>query len=408
MVFKRILLMLKYLMRELRMSDTMNLGEMFPEGGKAQRIYCSACNKAMLLVFRDFKEVVSGIDFSISGLPNLHCPTCDNYSLPDRSRICVVKLHEEGMKSGASTCRVNRNKTDENFKFAKVPFIYDSDDYYYIPGLLRPQDVGFLTPVFFKPSVLLKFQNHPNYRVRFASKTYGTIQLAEDEDIAFGVNSTNKVIMWLGDLANLPEDEQYYLRSENIASDHDIGSEFYDGQIEAVFTDYTPEEILLQARSGFFNFFFDTFGEDLSHLTTETLEAVSHLNPPVLHTLKEQKDIVDLLNKINIEGISSAALTTCLRSIGADPEKLGTLKKLELLLDTKFPDKGVSKKVSALFVLYDLRVTLLHAVSDATKAKTMNKICDRLEIPRESAFDVIYPKLIEELTICFSELASLS
>lgn len=37
--------------------------------------------------------------------------------------------------------------------------------------------------------------------------------------------------MWLGDIARLPDAEQYYLRSENIDSDHSIGSEFYDGQI---------------------------------------------------------------------------------------------------------------------------------------------------------------------------------
>ena len=361
----------------------------------------------MILVFRDFREVVSGVDFSVVGLPTLHCESCGTDVLPDRSRISVIRLHEQSSEAGTTKCHITRNKTTENFERTHVPFIYDSDDYYYIPGLARPHDPGFLAPVFFKPSVLLKFQNHPNYRVRFASKTYGTIQMNEGNDISFGINRANKVIMWLGDLAALPEEEQYYLRSENIESDHDIGSEFYDGQIEAVFTDYTPEETLLQARSAFFDFFFATFGGDLSHLTAETLEAIAHLNPPVLHTLKEQKDIVDLLNKINVEGMSSGTLATCLRAEGADSEKSGTLKRLELLLDTKFPASDVSKKISPLFVLYDLRVTLLHAVSNETKAKTMNSICDRLDIPRESTFDVIYPVLIERMTLCYNEFSAL-
>jgi hypothetical protein len=56
-----------------------------------------------------------------------------------------------------------------------------------------------------------------------ASTTYGTIYASI---IAFGINKHGKLVMWLGDIAKLPESEQYYLRSENVASDHCKGSEF--------------------------------------------------------------------------------------------------------------------------------------------------------------------------------------
>ncbi|MEP3300276.1 MAG: hypothetical protein ABJO27_27960 [Pseudoruegeria sp.] len=95
-----------------------------------------------------------------------------------------------------------------------------------------------MTPVFFKRDALLKFEHHPNYEVKFASATYGTIYSTEPGFyISFGINENSLLVMWLGDIAKLPETEQYYLRSENVASDHHIGSEFYEGQIEVKFTE---------------------------------------------------------------------------------------------------------------------------------------------------------------------------
>ena len=72
--------------------------------------------------------------------------------------------------------------------------------------------------------------------------------------------------MWLGDIATLPENEQFYLRSENVPSDHSIGSEFYDGQIECRLTDRTPEDQLFEQRSRFLEGFFAKFGQKAAHL----------------------------------------------------------------------------------------------------------------------------------------------
>lgn len=99
-----------------------------------------------------------------------------------------------------------RKKRKHEFKFAKAPFLYDPDDYFYIPGRNRPFDVGFLTPVFFKREVLLKYDNSPSYRVQFASTTYGTIYTG-GEYISFGINKNGLVVMRLGDIAKMPESE---------------------------------------------------------------------------------------------------------------------------------------------------------------------------------------------------------
>ncbi len=384
----------------------MDIKDIFPKDGKVQRIYCEKCGQSMTLIYSDFDESISGTKVSIKGLPYLFCEPCDLKYLPDHARFSIIHLHQRAFQAGTDTISSNRQKIVEDFGFTKVKFIYDPDDYYYIPGLQRDHDSGFLTPVFFNKSVLLKFQNHSDYRVRFASRTYGSIYKGNDFDIAFGINKSGKVIMWLGDIATLEENEQYYLRSENIESDHDIGSEFYDGQIEVKFTDYTPEDKLIRARTAFLEFCTKEFGVEVSHLTNETLRSISELNPPILHTEKEQKDIVDLLNKINVESLDVGAIGKIIISLGADPKELGGLKRLEMLFSLKFPHKYIHQIVSPLFVLYDLRVNLLHAVSNEKKQETLVSACQRLGIPENSTFDVIYPELIKQLTACFEQLVA--
>lgn len=209
----------------------MNLSEIFPPEGQVRRLYCDSCGKHLDLVFENFHADVSGIDISIAGLPVLRCNACKRDHLPDRSRFAIIDLHKQATEKGAPSVKVTRRKPHENFSLTKIPFVYDSDDYRYIPGLERPFDVGFLTPVFFNKEVLLKYEASPTYRVKFASTTYGEILQGDSFSISFGINKNSKVVMWLGDIEKLPESEQYYLRSENVASDHSIGSEFYDGQI---------------------------------------------------------------------------------------------------------------------------------------------------------------------------------
>jgi hypothetical protein len=179
-------------------------------------------------IFTNFHEDVSGVDISIAGLPVLRCADCNKDYLPDKSRFAIIEHHEHASEKGLSSVTVTRLKLTQDFGFTKIRLLYDIDDYYYIPGLERPFNVGFLTPVYFNRKVLLKYDASPNCRVKFASPTYGTID-GEAFSISFGINKNGKVIMWLGDIAKLPEPEQYYLRSENVESDHSIGSEFYDG-----------------------------------------------------------------------------------------------------------------------------------------------------------------------------------
>ena len=177
------------------------------------------------------------------------------------------------------------------------------------------------------------------------------------------MNSLDHVIMWLGDISKLPEKEQYYLCSENIESDHLIGSEFYDGQIECIFTDRTPEDKLFRKRSEFLEAYFLKSKMKIGHLDNEVLELYTDFNSPIVDTPRERRNVADTLNKVYIESFDNKSLQQQYRISVGDPGKLGSLKLLQGILEVHCPSLDVSKLMSPFFVLYDMRVACSHLSS---------------------------------------------
>jgi len=361
----------------------------------------------MDLAYADFHENVSGIAITITGLPVLQCPVCRRDELPDRSRALIINIHEQATAKRTSAVRVTRRKPAEVYGFTKVPFLYDADDYRYIPGLERPFDIGFLTPVFFNRNVLLKYDTAPGYRMRFASATYGEIVSDGEHAISFGINRRGKVLMWLGDIATLPESEQYYLRSENVESDHSIGCEFYDGQIECVFTEPSEENRLFALRSHFVEACLSRFGEKIAHLDAEVVALALDFNAPVVDTPKERRHVADTLNKIYIESLDNAALGTLLKKAGGEPKNLGSLKRLQALLESIPEATDISATLSPFFVLYDLRVAYSHLTSDDRATEILKNVIDRLGIDPSSGLLDIYRELTKALAATYEKLVSI-
>jgi len=381
----------------------MKLSEVFPPQGHVQSLYCDICRKNLYLAFTDFYEDVSGIHISIQGLPVLRCDACKRDHLPDHSRFVIIEHHRLATEKGAPSVKVTRRKPNKKFNFTNIPFLYDSDDYQYLPGLERPFDEGFLTPVFFNREVLLKYDASPTYRVRFASTTYGDI--AQDNFyISFGINKNGKVIMWLGDIAKLPEAEQYYLRSENIESDHLIGSEFYDGQIECVFTEPSQENKLFSLRSAFLESCFKKLGKKIAHLDYEVFNLALAFNAPVIDTERERRHVADTLNKIYVESFDNGALGSIISQTGGDPKGLGSIKRLQAVLETIANGADIPKFLSPFYVLYDLRVAYSHLTSAEKAKKILESVMQRLGIASASGLMEVYGRLSQELSSSFEKL----
>lgn len=384
----------------------MHIKDLIPEAGFVQRNYCDDCGALLDLAFSRFDEKISGVHIQIIGLPVLRCLACTKDFLPDLSRFALIDCHKRAVEAGSPTFACVRKKRMNEFKFAKVPFLYDPDDYFYIPGLYRQFNIGFLTPVFFKREVLLKYDNSPSYRVQFASTTYGTIYTGE-EYISFGINKNGLVVMWLGDIAKMPEAEQYYLRSENVDSDHSIGSEFYEGQIECVFTEVSREDRLFKARSAFIEASFNRFGKKIAHLDDEVMNLALAFNGPIVDTEKERRHVADTLNKIYIESFDSTALGDMLKSLGGDPKNLGSLKRLQGFMERAVPREDINSLLSPLYVLYDLRVAYSHLTSAERQREVFQTVVDRLGVDASVGLTDLYDSLMGALIAMFELLAEL-
>jgi hypothetical protein len=383
----------------------MDLKDVFPPAGHVQHLYCDDCGKHLDLAYTDFDENVSGVRIRISGLPVLRC-VCGKEFLPDRSRFAIITLHKEALEKDSPAAMSVRRKPNRKYNFTPVPFEYDSDDYEYLPGLWRTHDQGFLTPVFFNKNVLLKYDSLPDYSVEFASTTYGTIY-GPSFYISFGINKNGKVVMWLGDIANLPENEQYYLRSENVPSDHSIGSEFYDGQIECIFTKPTKENSLFGLRSQFLQAALKRFKVKLGHLDDEVLSLAGSFNGPVVDTPRETQRVADTLNKIYVESFDNKAIASVLRTVGVDLREGGALKRLEAVLQAVAEGEDVRSIMSPFFTLYDFRIAALHLTSAESAKERVKTVTDRLNLAEGTPLTEIYTAIVDGLSDSYEKMIAI-
>ncbi len=250
---------------------------------KFQTHYCEQCKS--WLDFRFDLSIVkfSGITIVLNDIPILHCHNCDEYYFTDKIKDLIISVIKETKKQKKDQVKMSpKHNYKKRFHYAnEVKFLYDHRDYEHIPGLLRPQNDGFLTPVFFNLAVLNKYSQYPDYRLDLFSKTYGSVNHNDDFNIPFGINRNKKVIMWLGDLDKLPKEEQHYLRSENVESDHDLYSEFYDAQVETQFSNPSPENTLFHTRSECIKICKQKYNKDLYKLQGEVSKIIENLDRPV-------------------------------------------------------------------------------------------------------------------------------
>jgi len=213
--------------------------------------------------------------------------------------------------------------------------------------------------------------------------------------------------MWLGDIARLPDAEQYYLRSENIASDHSIGSEFYDGQIECIFTDLSKEDALFKSRSTFLEACFNKFGIKIAHLDSEVFDLSVSFNTPVVDTEKERRHVADTLNKIYLESFDKEALGDVISQLGGDPKKLGSIKLLQKTIELSCSGEDIPTLMSPFYILYDLRVVYSHIGSKQSEQEKLDFVISRLGLGANSGLMEIYPSLVEKMRESYERLTEL-
>lgn len=104
----------------------------------------------------------------------------------------------------------------------------------------------FLTPVYFRRSILKKYYDNP----RLYSVEPGYIRNLHFWGIPYGINSEGYLHVWLGDLGHLPYEEQLLWKTYNVVPTGRLSAEFWESQMEARFVDLDRlEHRILRHRS---------------------------------------------------------------------------------------------------------------------------------------------------------------
>lgn len=391
-------------------------------------LVCVKCKGKLHLVYKSLIMEIEGVEIPVLGVPMLECSSCKKIYMPYTTNDALKSLNvimnneqeSDSISKSFENTSIDFSKyknilfSGEKFISEKVKFLYDKDDYYFIPGLWREFNTGALTPVFFNIEVLLKYMHHPSYGIDIAANTYGFIYNSNGEHmISFGINENDKVIMWLLDIQNLNVNEQYYLRSENVPSDHSISSEFYEAQIEVKWADGGLEKQLLNKRVDFNEKVLLQYNLSLSQLDTETIRISKKIQKVILNTEDAFKDLIIPLNELLVESINNKDIRNYLIqnfSEYAHKKELKNMKGIKLLqiwLEHHTDDIDVSCEIAPLFVLYDLRLVSAHLYPDDDKEKKLSYCCERLGLSeKERNYRIIAETIVQKLEKMYEKLAN--
>lgn len=407
---------------------------------------CENCGCKLRLMHGDkFMKLKSGEKIAFANVPLLMCGGCQKRYIPYQTKemldafqqmledtekphrsIDVVEKEEDKKEFSAEETetwydfqKIKNMFCNDKFIAEKVKFLYDRDDYYFIPGLVRPWKIGFLTPVFFNIEVLLKYIHHPQYGLDIGADTFGYIYKGDEHYISFGINENNKVIMWLGDIIDLNVEEQFYLRSENVPSDHSIGSEFYEAQIEVRWAEASAERKLLKKRLEFNEKVRDNYNLAVAQLDTETLRVAKNIRKLLVNTNDAFKDLIIPLNELFVEAINNKDISKDLKQkypeLKEELKGKKGIKLLQLWLEKNTTGIDVNVEIAPLFVLYDLRLVSAHLYSDDSREELLESCCTRLGLEGTERnyiiiantligkLDEMYDKFIQSLIIVNKE-----
>ena len=364
------------------------------------------------LWFGEHDFFVDEIPVSLCGVPLLRNEKNGEIHFPAKTKIMIAYFVGKARENDEPRIAIvlpPKSLEHKRFSFAeKFNFLYSQVDYEYIPGLMRSWNDGFLTPVFFNISVLNKYSQHPDYKLDLFSETYGNISCRNNDwIISFGVNRSNKAILWLGDINELPDNEKYYLRSENVESDHDIHSEFYDAQIEVQFSKLSKQSTTFNLRKELNDRVLQSLSFDLYMLEGEVSEVVSNLHRPIFWEDKHVGPIIESFNRIFVESINNKAIKADIKLLNnaTDTKNKSSLKVFQLWLEERLDCENASELMRPFYVLYDFRTITCHLQSAEKRAEALQLINTRLGLDEDNTdYELIYDGIINMLSSTYTKI----
>lgn len=238
-----------------------------------------------------------------------------------------------------------------------------------LENLNRPLGAyDFLTPVFFRRTVLTKYYNNPGrYSVEDGVLRCGNLWILEIDN-----NHPQYIIAWLGDLGSLPYTEQLHWKSYNVQPDGQISNVTLQRQIYAEFTDPTSPDLL-------FKYMLERFQEEWNAKFSWSLflpldSADQHyydtLRVPLTNDQKEFDEQVLALAKILVDSLNEQELVKRMGPRKGDEKDLKGISKLERFLQSENLS-DYQPLIKFMRDLYDLRHGVGHRKGEKYKKAAM-------------------------------------
>lgn len=373
-----------------------------------QRYFDEESGSPLDLCFDNHKVELNGVVAYLESVPLLKNPNTGEIYYPNKTKDLLDYYTNKSFQDGDYEITLKPKERQVRYPYSEqFNFLYSHIDHEYIPGLIRPWDNGFLTPVFFNLAVLNKYTQHPDYKLELACESYGTVYCKDDWYISFGISESKKVIMWLGDIDKLPDNEKYYLRSENVESDHDIHSEFYDAQIDVKYSERSVLGEAIYQRNTTNELVKRIYNFDLYVLHGEVSEILANLDRPVFWEQKHVSPVMESLNRVFVESINAKEIRRNIKESGsgADSKSLKGNKLFQLWLSNVLNVHNADSLTCPFFVLYDFRIMCTHLLSEDKKKEVFSLICSRLELNQETAsLEQLYNETLKRIVESYNKI----
>ncbi len=243
----------------------------------------------------------------------------------------------------------------------------------FLPSFLENK-IGSFGFLYFRPDVLMKYLQLPNYSVFFHMRNWGSAKSSnEDEDIYLGINSKGLVTAFAPNIAKLSPSEQAYWASFSSLPSGEVCEEMFQsimqqmppkspGVTEAI------KEALIKLDNTFSEKYSVSLLRDLK-LSNKELQEISV--GPIGNNYSEVTELAKLLYQWTVETIQIKALKSVIKELGGsfntDEKQIKLIDRILILRNQKTED--VQRITDPLRGLNKLRISSAHiGASDLEKS----------------------------------------
>jgi len=267
--------------------------------------------------------------------------------------------------------------------------------------VLSDKSTPFLTSVYFKKEVLGKYIDDDRSSVGTASEGLGHVNYLDQWSLTYGLNSLDRVIVWLGDLQKLSYEEQTYWRHFNIPPEGGMADEFFKSQIEGQWVESRSlESRLTDVRKEINNITSERFGAPLFTPTSDDEEHEKQLHTAIKKGSKALRPQIGALAKLFIDAIDKPLLAKLIDDEALLVDGKGNKKGSIALLQALFTkETGSELEINTtLQLIWIIRGLYSHVFDEKAYIDVIGKYDSRLDpLDPSTLYPFIMKQLIREL-----------